>query len=265
MLCEEASPHIHPSVGTRMGGPGVERSGPFGWEGTCEATDHAETCHEALADIAPFVRVQNELAGASGGPTVYDPYYCDGASGRRLRKLGFGRVVHEPEDFYARVASGTVPAHDVVVTNPPYSGDHLMRCVRWCVASGRPWFLLMPNYVATRKDYAREVAGAFYVVPRRQYTFEVPALVNGGAGIHGFSRISPFPTLWYCGGLPADHVAALAEWFRGRKGLRDRVDMALDPADIPAHARHVPPDRPKRDNPGRRRRLKKRRRTEDDA
>lgn len=229
-----------------------------------EATDHAETSHEALADIAPFVRVQAEQSSSSpgregAGVVVYDPFYCDGASGRRLRKLGFSRVVHAPVDFYAQVASGSVPAHDVVVTNPPYSGDHLMRCVRWCVGSGRPWFLLMPNYVASRKDFAREAPeGTFYVVPRRgrQYTFEVPAFVNGGDGIHGFSRISPFPTFWYCGGLPAGRVRELAAWFRGRKGLRERVSLALDVADIPEHARHVPPERPKRENP----RARKRRR-----
>ena len=36
------------------------------------------------------------------------------------------------------VREGRVPAHDVLVTNPPYSGDHVERLLRWCRGNGRP-------------------------------------------------------------------------------------------------------------------------------
>lgn len=64
------------------------------------------------------------------------------------------------------------PKHDVLVTNPPYSGDHKKRCLEYCRASGKPWFLLVPNYVATKDYYRLAVLGPaagpggepFYVV-----------------------------------------------------------------------------------------------------
>ena len=39
-----------------------------------------------------------------------------------------------------------VPLHDVVVTNPPYTGDHVERLLRFLLANGKPLFVLMPNY-----------------------------------------------------------------------------------------------------------------------
>lgn len=41
-----------------------------------------------------------------------------------------------------------MPAHDVVVTNPPFSGDHVSKILRFCSRRGaKPWFLLLPNFV----------------------------------------------------------------------------------------------------------------------
>lgn len=54
------------------------------------------------------------------------------------------------QDCYAGMASGSVPPHDVLLTNPPYSGDHMERLLRFCVASGKPWVLLLPNFVVTK-------------------------------------------------------------------------------------------------------------------
>ena len=78
-------------------------------------SDHAETPVNAYEDLAPFLR-------AVGG-RVYDPYYCDGGVRRRLAALGFREVFNENRDFYADIQSKSVPRHDVLVTNPPYSGD----------------------------------------------------------------------------------------------------------------------------------------------
>lgn len=36
----------------------------------------------------------------------------------------------------------------MVVTNPPFSGDHLPKVLRFCSRrDSKPWFLLLPNYV----------------------------------------------------------------------------------------------------------------------
>lgn len=98
--------------------------------------------------------------------------YCAGRTPRLLRQLGFPKVEHSNQDFYKLVRENQQPKHDVLVTNPPYSGDHKKRCLEHCRASGKPWFLLVPNYVATKDYYRLAVLGPaagpggepFYVV-----------------------------------------------------------------------------------------------------
>jgi hypothetical protein len=46
-------------------------------------------------------------------------FYCKGEVASLWRAAGYEKVVHECRDFYADVAAGTVPAYDVLVTNPP--------------------------------------------------------------------------------------------------------------------------------------------------
>jgi len=101
--------------------------------------------------------------------------------------------------------TGTVPEHDVVVTNPPYSEDHVARALKFCAtnlaAHGRPWLMLLPNYVYA-KDYYRpalqegaregvearatgakastvgyaaaDAANTFYLAPRKRYYYWTP-------------------------------------------------------------------------------------------
>ena len=66
---------------------------------------------------------------------------------RNLAQRGFPNVHNKNEDFYACAAAGRTPEYDVLVTNPPYSEDHIERIVRFCVEKQKPWFLLVPNYV----------------------------------------------------------------------------------------------------------------------
>ena len=67
--------------------------------------------------------VLRALAEALGKPAselrIYDPYFCAGAAQRHLAKLGFPRCHNVNEDFYLNLVSGNLPAHDVLLTNPP--------------------------------------------------------------------------------------------------------------------------------------------------
>ena len=56
-------------------------------------------------------------------------------------------MVRRKEDFYAVTAAGANPEFDVLVTNPPYSGDNIDKLMKFSLSSGKPFFLLMPNYV----------------------------------------------------------------------------------------------------------------------
>lgn len=152
--------------------------------------------------------------------------FCAGRTPRLLAKLGFPKVEHHNQDFYEVIRNNRQPQHDVLVTNPPYSGDHKKRCLEYCKASGKPWFLLVPNYVAT-KDYYRlavlgPAAGAggepFYVVPETKYSFDHPE----GTG----HADSPFSGVWYvhCG----SHTSAVFEGLSAEKRGGVSVLRSLD-------------------------------------
>ena len=85
-----------------------------------------------------------------------------------LARLGFTSVHNVNEDFYRNVDEGNIPEHDVLLTNPPYSGDHFRRILSFCGASTKPWFLLLPNFVC-RKTYYRDAIG-----PRANPLFLIP-------------------------------------------------------------------------------------------
>mmetsp|Transcript_7401 Transcript_7401/g.11218 ORF Transcript_7401/g.11218 Transcript_7401/m.11218 type:complete len:371 (-) Transcript_7401:620-1732(-) len=149
---------------------------------------------------------------------MYDPYYCNGRTLRLLQGLGFQNVIHQKRDFYKDVANQTVPSHDVLVTNPPYSQNHKEQCLTFAMeqllTKGRPFFVLIPNYVAN-KEYWRALLTQYentvkntkqhlqshdddslsiqvvYLIPPEPYEYDHPE----GTG----HEIPPFASLWFCG------------------------------------------------------------------
>ena len=120
-----------------------------------------------------------------------------------LAARGFPRVHNRNEDFYAVAAAGRCPPFDCVVTNPPYSGNHVERILRFCAASGKPWFLLVPNFVYTNSYFAEALRGAAsgarpcFLVPRRErYEYMVPRGVRRAAVE---VKTAPFLSFWFVG------------------------------------------------------------------
>jgi hypothetical protein len=170
--------------------------------------DHFETPARAYEDILPLmecVLVGNRKAEA----TIYDPYYCAGRAATLLnnvfqqRRLQQSiRIQHEKRDFYRDIQMNTVPQYDILVTNPPYSSNHKERCLDYAIHQlkqyGRPYFLLMPNYVATKEYYRKLVLDndriqTYYVVPSSTspYEYDHPE----GTGFEA----PPFASIWFCG------------------------------------------------------------------
>jgi hypothetical protein len=122
-----------------------------------DADDHCETSPEAHEQIANFLKAAcGQLNKTPAELVIYDPYYCAGGTKRNLALIGFTNVINRNEDFYQVVEEERVPEHDVLLTNPPYSGDHIEKCVTFAAenlaAYGRPYLLLLPSYVI-HKDY----------------------------------------------------------------------------------------------------------------
>jgi hypothetical protein len=189
------------------------------WSFPTEYSDHFETPPQAYADIAPLLESvaaqrhpesssssstttsSSSSGGSSGGRSssahaavsqlsVYDPYFCQGKMVRALcdalPALDASRVINANRDFYADVEAHAVPDHDVLVSNPPYSGHHKQRLLsylsgewqaggqraRAAVAGGgsggsgggtsRPFLLLLPAWMAGTsywQEFVQSAAG----------------------------------------------------------------------------------------------------------
>eukprot|EP00241_Pyramimonas_parkeae_P018988 CAMPEP_0114314384 /NCGR_PEP_ID=MMETSP0059-20121206/21750_1 /TAXON_ID=36894 /ORGANISM="Pyramimonas parkeae, Strain CCMP726" /LENGTH=388 /DNA_ID=CAMNT_0001439463 /DNA_START=467 /DNA_END=1634 /DNA_ORIENTATION=+ len=210
--------------------------------------DHCETSPQAHADIAPILReIALQLGKEPSDLVVYDPYYCAGGTARNLAAAGFPRVINRNQDFYAVLESGEIPEHDVVVTNPPYSEDHVERALRFCASNladhGRPWLMLLPNYCYAKnyfypalKTGSLNAQKPFYLAPRKRYYYWTPkALANdsakarlGGEALERKKkrthsgplgeRTSPFLSFWYCA-LGAIQKTVLNKCIRGSGSL----------------------------------------------
>lgn len=171
-----------------------------------DPSDHCETPKEAFIDIAALLdATASQLGKTPSSLKIYDPYYCAGRSARTLGILGFDNVYNRCEDFYMAIENNTLPEFDVVVTNPPFSGDHMERLLKWVTSIDKPFFLLMPNFVYTKDYYTSSCNGKCisYLVPlaRGRYKFLPPAWVSAKDGstsiAKGKTATSPFLAFWY--------------------------------------------------------------------
>ena len=86
---------------------------------------------------------------------------------------GFPNVCNKNKNFYKATVAGTTPKFDVLMTNPPYSEDHMEKILRFCVSCSKPWFLLVPTYVYANECYDKVMGEAdtepFFVAPKYRY------------------------------------------------------------------------------------------------
>jgi len=105
-----------------------------------------------------------------------------------------------------------VPRYDILITNPPYSGDHIEKIFEFCNNSKKPWLLLLPNYVYMKEFYVKffaEFKNPFYIVPKKRYSFYSPQTIR--KNIKSSERkTSPFKTFWYAdfGSITKEVLAA---------------------------------------------------------
>ena len=169
------------------------------WQFEVDYNDHFETPKVAYEHVLPWLEMQATCLGKSLEQlVVYDPYFCQGKMVEFLKSLGVMRVINKNVDFYEMIRSGTVPDHDVLLTNPPYSNRHKMLLLKHLAsetAKSKPFALLLPSYCAT-KAYWRQYCDTssspvFYVLPRANYEYLHPE----GTG----KDVPPFHSAWFMG------------------------------------------------------------------
>jgi hypothetical protein len=93
---------------------------PFPYE--TESDDHCESPLIAYHHVLPLL----SALGKGKETKIYDPYYCNGAVKRNLNDLGFPNVYNVMEDCYSVWEKNKkLDFFDALVTNPPYSGNHV--------------------------------------------------------------------------------------------------------------------------------------------
>ena len=118
-------------------------------------------------------------------------------------------MINENKDFYQQVRANQVPEHDVLITNPPYSGEHKPKLLQYLLERktrppqqvSSPFLLLLPTYTATKsywRDFVVEMqtrtAAAYriqYYMPKDSYNYIHPE----GTG----KVLPPFYSCWFIG------------------------------------------------------------------
>ena len=94
---------------------------------SCSADDR-ETPLVAVQDITLVISIlfDQNLQDVR----VYDPYYCQGTIISMLTKCGFNKnnIHNEDKDCYTVQKTNDVPPNDIIITNPPYSGNQIKYC-----------------------------------------------------------------------------------------------------------------------------------------
>lgn len=208
--------------------------------------DHCETTDNAIRDIARILRLLARfLLGTGADPSalrLWDRYYCQGTVKVHYRRHGFPLCHNRREDFYKLANSGRLPPHDMLVTNPPFSGTHIQRALTFCASNGdTPWAVLLPWDVVQRswwKDIAVKLtrndkaASPMFIVPQSRYSFDKRRPSGGGSGSQR-SRSSAdtfascsIDTAWFLGGLQPEWADYICAHFTSEEFL-ERDDCVL--------------------------------------
>ena len=193
--------------------------------------DHCESPLQAYAHVEPFLSLLGTLLGKGDNKELrlYDPYYCNGSVKNHLNRIGYPTVYNEKEDCYKVWASdSSYPDFDVLITNPPYSGDHIEELIQHVTSprmtittssshgknrqkstspattTTKPWLLLMPEWVHKKEYFIDAMRTSqiqpFYLVPHKRYIYLPPKDYRQAKKSDVHKKSSPFPSMWYIWG-----------------------------------------------------------------
>lgn len=220
------------------------------WNFPVDYNDHFETPLQAYEDLNFIIELlTNDIGKEKRDVCIYDPYFCKGKMVEHLNSLGYANVINRNVNFYSDVSKRNTPGlkyityfcyvvvivtllyvdFDILVTNPPYSGEHKPRLLDFLKSSGKPFAILLPVYTATKSYWktfispeqgsvgqsassqshksvsikpaplvssnaARENREVCYLLPPNEYMFYHPE----GTG----KETPPFYSAWFLGNMP---------------------------------------------------------------
>ena len=176
------------------------------------SADDRETPLRALEDIFPIITSIIEYKQCSLNEfLIYDPYYCNGNIKRRLESLGLNRnnIYNDPIDCYYAQKYNLIKSFDLLLSNPPYSSDHIRRCIQYSIKSEKPWLLLLPSNVIHRSWFNQEIKdyNVLYIAPYEKYVFEVNNSSNSDENEENDRNTNlkhiPMVTMWFLGIPPS--------------------------------------------------------------
>eukprot|EP00598_Pedospumella_elongata_P015656 CAMPEP_0185014246 /NCGR_PEP_ID=MMETSP1098-20130426/99222_1 /TAXON_ID=89044 /ORGANISM="Spumella elongata, Strain CCAP 955/1" /LENGTH=467 /DNA_ID=CAMNT_0027543335 /DNA_START=65 /DNA_END=1469 /DNA_ORIENTATION=+ len=102
------------------------------WNFAVDYNDHFETPPTAYKDLSPVLEaLAHCVCKTTAELTVYDPYWCEGSMVSHMRELGYENVINRNRDFYMDIKKKNIPGYDILVTNPPYSGEHKVNLLKF--------------------------------------------------------------------------------------------------------------------------------------
>jgi len=181
--------------------PEQENDKDFAFSVTKE--DHCETPLVAYEDLKPV------LSFFKKDLSIYDPYFCAGGVKDRLGSLGFEKVRNRNEDCYKVWNSVDF---DLLLTNPPYSGNHLDKLVDFCFNQSKPFMWLVPDWVHKRESFVKALKNRrpIYLSPKRRYVYEPPPNLRDKKKSDTQKKTSPFHSIWIL--WAQDQTDALADF-----------------------------------------------------
>ena len=165
--------------------------------------DHCETPLCAYQHIQPVLKqIAQQINLPPFQLRIWDPYYCDGTVKRHLANLGFDNVINQNIDFYQRIKDNDIPPHHVIVTNPPYSENHIEQLLHFVTNNNdKPFCLLMPNWVARKTEYKSLMGKAtnqlLYLSPLQPYTYTMPSWNQKPEHVQETGETTPYLSSWY--------------------------------------------------------------------
>lgn len=177
--------------------------------------------------------------------------------------------VHSLNFYRDIVHQGRVPAHDILLTNPPFEGEHIQATLRYCLESngGRPCCILLPCFVA-KKPYFKRLCQAngtsvLYLKPKTAYSFWSPGRPlrdmhidpsrGNEADLRSGRPTSPMETMWFCF-TGAFDTMLLERWREHRNQTKQHCTLTRSLDELDLGSVNVLPT--KKPNPKRRRKLK---------